>query len=98
MDFSTIITTVAGILVGGGGLWGVWNFFKSKVPDKAQDLIEEVIKRISDSSSSASTTPDRLATLEHAEAVVRFFEAVGSKPGIEAMQVVVREIVAPTKA
>lgn len=96
MDWSQIATLVGSVVMGlGGGAWVTswWSKFKSNAP-QVTDLVEDVIKKMTPSTSSS---PDRMEALTQAEALLRYFEAKGNTAGGEAILVVTKEILS-TKA
>jgi len=87
-------TISAFVLLIGGGAAGVWQYVKAKTP-KAVDIVNDVINRLQGEGQSG--VPSRLDALEHAEALSRYMEAKGNPAGIEALQLVVFEIMSLKK-
>ena len=92
MDLSTIL----GILMGlGGTVWGVWTWIKGKAP-KAQDLVEDLFKRLQDTDILKPATPpappSRMEALGHIEALMRFMETNGKQDGSDALVSILKEI------
>lgn len=87
-------TVSAFVLLVGGGLAGIWQYLKAKAP-KAQDIVNDVINRLQGEGSDS--VPSRLDALEHAEALSRYMESKSSTAGMEALQLVVYEIMSLKK-
>jgi len=88
------LTTILSILgAGGAGIWGLWAFVKNKAP-VAADLVEEIVSKLNDAKPVPNAAPGRLEALEKAESLLQFFESKGNTAGADAIQVVVKEILA----
>ena len=102
MEINFILQIVAGLLGGGGVLWGAWMFIQPRLaPNASRDrLVEEVFRQFHKHTmigdASDPSVPDRATALQYTEAVLRYMEKHGSKEGVEALVVVLSEIASPT--
>lgn len=102
MDFQTIITVIATVIGGSGGLWMLWRFLQPMLPvnTKRDAIVEKVLEQLHNQSMKgqpdAPSVPDRAVALQYTEAVLRYMEKHGSKEGVDALVIVLSEIASPT--